>query len=78
MTQTSKRGFAAMSPDRRREIARKGGLSVPSEKRSFSQDRELAASAGQRGGRASQGGQKSPPPPPQRKAGTSLSSLAAE
>ena len=56
MTQTSKRGFAAMSPDRRREIARKGGLSVPSEKRSFSQDRDLAANAGRKGGEASHGG----------------------
>ena len=60
MTQTSKRGFAAMSPDRRREIARKGGESVPNEKRSFSQNRELAAAAGRKGGEASQGARKRP------------------
>ncbi len=37
------RGFAAMSPERRREIA---------DKRSFSQNPALAASAGATGGRA--------------------------
>jgi general stress protein YciG len=46
-----KRGFAAMDPARRREIARKGGLSVPSSKRSFAASRALAASAGSKGGR---------------------------
>ena len=51
----SRRGFAAMNPERRREIARKGGASVPSEKRSFSQDRSLAAQAGRKGGEASHG-----------------------
>ena len=40
----------------RKEIARKGGASVPSEKRSFSQDRTLAAQAGRKGGEASHGG----------------------
>lgn len=49
------RGFAAMTPERRREIARKGGASVPSEKRSFAKDRDLAASAGRKGGEASKG-----------------------
>lgn len=44
------RGFASLSPNKRREIASKGGLSVPPEKRSFSQDRELASEAGRRGG----------------------------
>jgi general stress protein YciG len=33
-----------------REIARKGGRSVPAEKRSFSRDPELAAAAGRKGG----------------------------
>lgn len=51
----SKRGFAVMSPERRREIAAKGGASVPAEKRSFSQDRNLAASAGRVGGSSSRG-----------------------
>jgi general stress protein YciG len=45
-----------MDKDRQREIARKGGASVPDEKRSFSQDRDLAASAGRKGGEASHGG----------------------
>ena len=52
----SKRGFAAMSPEKQREIARKGGSAVRPESRSFSQSRELAASAGAAGGRASHGG----------------------
>ena len=51
----ARRGFASMSPERQREIARKGGASVPSEKRSFSQDRDLAAKAGRKGGEASHG-----------------------
>jgi general stress protein YciG len=50
-----KRGFAAMSPERQREIARKGGESVPPENRSFSRNRELAATAGRKGGEASHG-----------------------
>lgn len=47
---TSNRGFAAMNPEKQRAIASKGGQSVPPEKRSFSQDRSLAAEAGRRGG----------------------------
>ena len=54
-TGVSKRGFASMDPARQREIARKGGASVPSEKRSFSQDRALAAKAGRKGGESSHG-----------------------
>ncbi|WOJ91486.1 general stress protein [Methylocapsa polymorpha] len=38
------------------EAGRKGGQSVPDEKRSFSQDRELASEAGRKGGQASGGG----------------------
>lgn len=49
-TTPTKRGFANLSPERLREIARKGGSSVPSDKRSFSQDRSLARSAGAKGG----------------------------
>jgi len=44
------RGFASLSAERRSEISRMGGLSVPKEKRSFSQDRELASKAGSKGG----------------------------
>ncbi len=50
---TSKRGFASMSPEKQREIASKGGKSVPSEKRSFSQNRDLASNAGRKGGQLS-------------------------
>lgn len=46
----SPRGFAAMDDDRQREIARKGGESVPDEKRSFSRNPDLAAAAGRKGG----------------------------
>lgn len=49
----SNRGFAAMDREKQRAIARKGGESVPNEKRSFSQDRNLAAAAGRKGGEAS-------------------------
>lgn len=48
----SNRGFAAMDPAKQREIARKGGESVPHEKRSFSQNHELAAAAGRKGGQS--------------------------
>jgi len=50
-----KRGFASMDEERQREIARKGGQSVPDEKRSFSKDHELASEAGRKGGHASGG-----------------------
>ncbi|WP_127090785.1 general stress protein [Aquabacter cavernae] len=49
---TSNRGFAAMDAEKQRAIARKGGESVPAEKRSFSQDRALASAAGRKGGRS--------------------------
>ena len=39
-----------MDPERRREIARRGGASVPDEKRAFAQNRDLAADAGRKGG----------------------------
>jgi uncharacterized protein len=41
-----------MDPQKQREIASKGGQSVPSEKRSFSRDHSLASEAGAKGGRA--------------------------
>jgi uncharacterized protein len=53
-----KRGFGSMDEDKQREIASKGGQSVPDEKRSFSQDRELASEAGRKGGENSGGGQQ--------------------
>jgi uncharacterized protein len=50
--QKSNRGFASMDQAKQREIASKGGQSVPPEKRSFSQDPHLAATAGRKGGEA--------------------------
>ena len=52
-TRTSRRGFASMDPEKQREIARKGGRAVPSEKRSFSQNHKLASEAGRKGGHVS-------------------------
>jgi uncharacterized protein len=56
---TSQRGFASMSPDRQREIAKMGGKSVPSSKRSFSQNRQLAVEAGRKGGQSVPGTKRS-------------------
>jgi len=53
---TARRGFASMSADKKREIASKGGKSVPAEKRSFSQNRDLASKAGRKGGTNSRSG----------------------
>jgi uncharacterized protein len=39
-----------MDPERQRAIARKDGQSVPAERRSFSQNADLAAKAGRKGG----------------------------
>ncbi|EFH11689.1 general stress protein [Pseudoroseomonas cervicalis] len=53
---TSNRGFASMDEQKQRDIASKGGQSVPAEKRPFAQDPELAAEAGRKGGQNSHGG----------------------
>lgn len=45
-----RRGFASLSPERRTELAKLGGRAVPEEKRSFSQNRDLAREAGRKGG----------------------------
>ncbi|MBL8666852.1 MAG: stress-induced protein [Rhodospirillales bacterium] len=39
-----------MDAEKQREIARKGGESVPAEKRTFARDPALAAEAGRKGG----------------------------
>lgn len=39
-----------MTPERRREISSLGGKAIPAQKRSFSQNRELAREAGRKGG----------------------------
>lgn len=41
-----------MDLEKRRAIARKGGESVPNEKRSFSQNPGLASAAGRKGGQS--------------------------
>ena len=48
----AKRGFAAMDPEKRCEIARLGGKSVPPEKRSFSRNSDFAVQAGRKGGQS--------------------------
>jgi general stress protein YciG len=53
MTEQSTRGrqgFASMDDERQREIASKGGKSVPDQERSFSKDHGLATEAGRKGG----------------------------
>jgi general stress protein YciG len=45
----AKRGLAAMTPERRREVQSMGGKAVPADKRAFN-DRTLARHAGKRGG----------------------------
>ena len=47
-----RRGFAAMTPERRKEIAAMGGRSGAPENRTFSKDRAHAAAAGAKGGSA--------------------------
>ena len=49
----SRRGFASMTPERRKEIASMGGKAVSADKRAFSQSRDLARAAGRLGGRVS-------------------------
>jgi len=47
----SNKGFASMTPERRKEIASKGGKAVKAENRSFSRDKALARNAGKKGGK---------------------------
>jgi uncharacterized protein len=47
-----------MSEERRREIASKGGKSVPAEKRHFAQNTASASQAGRKGGQNSLGRRK--------------------
>jgi len=56
---TSNRGFASMNQERQREIASMGGKAVPDAKRSFSQNRDLAAQAGRKGGQSVPGEKRS-------------------
>jgi general stress protein YciG len=47
---SSKRGFASMSPERRREVSAMGGNALSNDKRTFSLDRAIASDAGKKGG----------------------------
>ncbi|HEY9236761.1 MULTISPECIES: hypothetical protein [Phenylobacterium] len=47
------RGFARLSPERRRQVAAMGGGAVAPDKRAFSKDRALATRAGRLGGETS-------------------------
>lgn len=52
------RGFAAMTPERRKEIAARGGRNVKPEYRKFYKDRDLAVEAGRKGGKKGKRGKK--------------------
>ncbi|WP_241665307.1 con-10 family general stress protein [Teichococcus oryzae] len=56
---SGKQGFASMDEAKQRNIASKGGQSVPAAKRSFAQDPALAAEAGRKGGQAVQASDRS-------------------
>lgn len=51
-----KRGFAAMSPEKQRAIASKGGIASHVKGRGHEWTREQASMAGKKGGLASRGG----------------------
>ena len=51
MTEKKLRGFALLSPERRKELARKGGKAVPAEKRYYA-DKANASAAGVKGGKS--------------------------
>jgi hypothetical protein len=51
MTEKKPRGFALLSPERRKEIARKGGKAVPAGKRYYA-DKAKASAAGTKGGKS--------------------------
>jgi general stress protein YciG len=53
----ARRGFASMTPERRKEVARLGGFGVPNDKRHFAVNKASAVEAGRKGGRAN----KKPP-----------------
>lgn len=49
-----------MSPEKLRAISSLGGKSIPAHLRSFAQNRDLASTAGAKGGAASHGGGRAP------------------
>ena len=52
-TQKSRRGFAAMSPERQREIASQGGRAAHKQGVAHEWNKDEARSAGKKGGQAS-------------------------
>lgn len=54
--QRAKRGFAAMSPERQREIASKGGKAAHKKGTAHQWDSASARRAGRKGGQVSRGG----------------------
>ena len=53
------RGFAAMSPEKQREIASKGGKALRPEQRTFSKDPSLARAAAIKGGQSVEAAKRS-------------------
>lgn len=58
-----KRGFAAMDPDKQREIAIRGGIAAHVRKRAHEWTSAEAAEAGRKGGTISRGGKGRLPEP---------------
>jgi general stress protein YciG len=56
MPEKSRRGFAAMSPERQREIASKGGKAAHAQGTAHEWNSKSAADAGRKGGQVSRGG----------------------
>ena len=54
--QKQRRGFAAMDPDKQREIAQKGGKASHERGTGHEWNHETAREAGRKGGQASRGG----------------------
>ena len=51
----AKLGIASMDVDKKKEIAKKAGETVPAKKRTFAQDPERAAEVGRKGGETRNG-----------------------
>lgn len=56
-----RKGFSALTPERRREIASMGGKAVKPENRQYSKNPELAKQSGKKGGKLSSGNFKNNP-----------------
>ena len=56
MSEIHKRGFASMTPERRRELASKGGISAHKQGKAHQWNHEEAVEAGRKGGKAGNGG----------------------